>query len=258
MALQHGTDGAYYYSKLSVASECARKYKFQFIDKIAVPGAKSADIEFGQAMHLGLDAYLNGENGSLTFKVYWDSMRDSPMQYTRFKWHELYSIGMKLLSRFEARHLPHLKVAHNEQRLHGKIGQYAFEGTPDFIGTYKGVPTILDFKTSKDAYPVDKILVEEQLYGYAHLAKQILGFDATQIGYMVFCKTEARIQTSSKIDLTQHKLDDMISNIEIQIKELEARKEYPANRKSCLKGAFKCAYWNHCYGGESGTGSNQK
>lgn len=239
---------SYWYSKLSVANTCARKYKYQFIDGIHPSGEHSADIEFGSAFHLGLEGYLDGDDGAQIFSIYWDSVKSNKMAYSRYGWDDLKTIGLRLLSNFESRHLKHLELQHGEQRLIGKIGPYSFEGTPDFIGLYKGVPTVLDFKTSARPYQPEKILYDDQLYGYAHLAQQCLGFEAAQIAYMVFCKQDNRIQTNCKLDLTKEKLSAMITNIEMQIKSIEERTVFPANGKSCMMGSYKCAYFDMCYG----------
>lgn len=249
-------NNSYWYSKLSVAQTCARKYKYQFLDKIPQPGVASGDIEFGQAIHLAIEAYFEGEDGILQFNAYWESVKAKEMVYTRFKWADLKALGMGLLRRFERLHLPHLKPQHNEQRLIGKIGDYQFEGTPDFVGLYKGIPTVLDFKTSGKAYLKERILVDEQLYIYAHLAKQVLGFDSKEIGYMVFCKQDNRIQTSVSLELTPEKMSAMIGNVELQIKDLEIKQFYPANGKSCAPGGYKCAYWDLCYGGKDGSSTS--
>ncbi len=120
-------------------------------------------------------------------------------------------------------------------------------GTPDFIGEYRGVPVVLDFKTSRLPYDKNLIKRDEQLYIYAWLAQKCLGFTAKELQYVVLCKKDLRIQTSVNLVLTDDKLKSMLDNIVIMVKDLKTRSEFPKNRKNCLY----CPYPDLCYPGEA-------
>lgn len=238
----------FYYSKIDVAYNCYRKYYLQFIEKVPIDFPGSADLEFGTAMHAALQGYLEGNDGLKIFKLYWDSIGEQKLMYGRFNWQQLKDTGEKQLERFVRLHMKHFEPYKLEERLYGTIGGEHFEGTADFIGNYKGVPSIVDWKTSRDKYPASKLQVSEQMYGYAHLAKQCLDYDVKQLVYMVFVKWDGSIQKPMVLELTKEKLESMIANIEIMINDLKTRTEWPANRNSCLKGQYKCDMFRICYG----------
>lgn len=236
------------YSAIDTAHKCLTKYKLQYLDGVQSGGAPSIDLEFGTALHASLNACLEGDDGVAIFNMYWDTLKDKQMVQSRFDWASLASLGEVFVGRFKKLHAPHFKPTLMEQKLVGDIGGYAIEGTPDFVGEYKGVMSVVDFKTSNQAYHREKAIVNEQMPIYAHLAKQVLGVEAKQLVYIVFIKPERRIQVIVQ-ELHKNLFDAAIRNAILMCADLKQRKEFPKNPNSCMMGAYKCGFFAKCHGG---------
>lgn len=248
--MSHRSKDGYYYSKLSIANTCLRKYKYQFIDELPIHQEPSPDLEFGTAMHMALYSALNGRDAQVVFKLCWDAQKGKHLKYGRFNHEQLEDIGRTLLDKFVRFQLKHFEPSVMEQRMfYTTPDGIKIEGTADVIGQYKGIPSIVDFKTSAYRYLPSQLTVSDQLYLYAWLADKCLGYKAQQIVYMVFQKSTLQIQTIIK-PLTRDKLADMVDNILVQCRRLSQETEFPANRLGCLKGQYRCPFWNTCYGKE--------
>ena len=128
------------------------------------------------------------------------------------------------------------------------MGDFKIEGTPDYVGNYRGVPAIIDFKTSSQIYSKDKLIVNEQLHLYAHLARQTYGFEAEKMVYLILCKNPVRIQVIER-SLCKQEHEKVLDNIRQHIVELESRTTWPQNKQSCLQsGKYRCNMWEQCYG----------
>lgn len=239
------------FSAVDTAHKCQTKYKLQYLDKVSIPGLPSIDLEFGTALHAGLNSLLEGEDGAEVFKVYWETLKGKDFVKARKGWEELKETGEVFLSRFSRLHAKHFKPFKMEERISGRIGGHNFEGTPDFVGDYKGIPSIVDFKTSGYAYPKEKIIVNEQMPLYAELVKQAYKYDVKQLVYFVFIKAEMRIQVVT-VDLTKELLDGALKNVVLLCDELVGKKVFTKNPHSCMMGSFKCPYFDTCHGGKDG------
>lgn len=237
---------SYFYSKLYTANDCQRKYKLQYIDGIDPGPNKSGDMEYGTAIHAALAAALANDDPHTVFNCYWDSIKDSKLEYSRYNWDALKTLANTHINKFLSMHLKHIKPQITEERMYARIGDVAFEGTADVIGLYKGVPTIIDFKTS--AYPYDnhKIRINEQMHIYARLAKEVHGFEATKLVYMVFVKSDGRIQIKER-GLTKVENDAIMVDVIAQCKQLEQQLVFPKNTNSCIKGKNICPYFKRCH-----------
>lgn len=238
----------YFYSKLSVAYECLQKYKYLYVDKLDTPPPMSADLEFGTAVHAAIRSYLEGEDGQLVFEIMWNSLLGKGYQYSRFNHEELLGIGNELLRKFVKYHQKNFKPLHMEERLFSTTPSgILIEGTPDYIGEYKGELVLVDWKTSKDRYSKLQIECNDQMYLYAWLCFQQYGFLPKKLMYVVLIKNNPSIQTI-ELELTESKLRSMMDNVETWCKRLDAEREFPRNTKSCLKGQYACEMFERCYG----------
>lgn len=241
------------YSIISTAYKCHRMYKLKHIDGLKPDEKPSAALYFGTAMHAGLHAILEGDgNGAEEFSMAWNAIQaETGVEYYRDSFEYLQKAGETFLEKFRKYYAKDFVPTHPmETRLFGQLGDYKVEGTPDFIGTYKGVPSIVDWKTSKEPYTKDRIVCNEQMHLYAELANQVYGFKPKQIVYVVFCKDKMSIQRPliQPLDKKRHKA--MLDNIQAMCKDLETRTEFPMNRNSCLyNGKYRCGFWKQCYGG---------
>lgn len=240
------------YSAIDTAHRCLYKYKRIYLDAAEIPGTETGDTHFGTGMHAGIESCLSGGVGGDTFKAYWDSIRDTELTYSRFNWEQLGAMGPGLLNRFERLHKKHFIPKALELEMRGSIGPHAFRGTADYIGLYKGVPSIIDFKTSNRTYEKEKIITNEQLPIYAELAKQALGYKVEQIVYYVFVKSENKIQTLC-LPVTEQYLTKRLENVILICNELVGRTVFPKNPNSCMMGSFKCPLFNECHGDSDAT-----
>lgn len=245
----------YRYSAIDTAQTCLQKWKYLYIDKL--PSEESIDMHFGTALHGGLQASLEGDDGELTFEVLMQSALGQEMRQGRRDHAELMELGKVFISRFNRLHKKKFQPKYLEQSLSGKIGPYEFEGTADFIGDFDGVPSILDFKTSNYPYPKEKIQLNEQMPLYSELAKQCLGYEAKQLVYYVFCKADARIQVIST-DTNKNFIDKRLENVVRWVNMLEPYSlntvgpgvEAPKNMRSCIMGKdYKCGFYDKCHEG---------
>lgn len=242
-------NNSFSYSMLSTALRCNRLYQHLFIDKLVSDEPESINLHFGTALHTGLNSLLEGGDSS-SFSLYWDSMRNTSFGTARHGWESLNTMGEVFLERFERLHLKHLKPLQAEQRLYGfSPNGVRLEGTPDFIGSYRGTLTVLDFKTASSRYPDGKIQASDQLLLYTYLAQQCLKIEIQQIGYVVFIKTkEPSIQTQL-MAIDQANLKARIANIELQCKELLGKPAYTQNFNACFDMGKRCGFWKKCHGG---------
>lgn len=235
------------YSGIDTAHRCMYKFKLDYIDKLPQEGGHSIDLAFGTGLHSGLQAIMEGEDPALTFSIYWESVKGA-LQDVRNSYEELGALGQTFLARFLRLHAKKFTPTRIEQRLQGKIGGYDFEGTPDLVGLYEGVPSLIDFKTSAREYPKEKIVVNEQMPIYAELERQQPGgLKVEQLVYYVFIKGEGRIQTIKR-PLTDALLTGALQNVILMCRELQGRTEYPKNPGSCVMGSWKCPRYQFCHG----------
>lgn len=241
------------YSQLSTAYRCGQLYKYLYVDGIKSTQPDSGDMKFGTAIHLAIECMLTNPEGDYMglFELFWGLEREHNNKYGRYGWQELRLMGHKLLQRFERLHAKKFVPTVMEERLYGSVGDIKVEGTPDFVGMYKGKKAIVDFKTSGSVYSKDKIKVSEQLYLYAHLASKALKFNAEQIVYVVFVKgPNPSIQCISE-NIRESKLATIIKNVRAQGEELNLKiKEDKLTRNygNCIIGANKCSFFENCHG----------
>lgn len=182
---------------------------------------RSSALEYGTALHLGIRTILDGEDGVEPFIMYWDSLKDTHMQYYEHSWKNLRELAVdNFLPNFKSRHSK--KFSNYSQELQmstGFLDKHSIKGTADFFGSYEGIPTVVDWKTSSRAYRKNKIEVNLQLYVYAKLIKETQGITPKQIMYKVFNKKDGSINTLKK-ELTESEIDDSFKLIENAAKNM--------------------------------------
>lgn len=236
----------FWYSKLKDFDKCPRYYKLKHIDDVKVPEEKSADLAFGTAMHAALNHHLeSGETGMTVFRRLWYMASTEGLEYGRYKHPELYAIADILLQRFERLHSKHFKPKLMEERIYHP--DLLFEGTPDFLGEYKGVPSVVDFKTSAYRYHNLRVISDDQLNAYGVLGHTI-GYTPKQKVYVVFVKD---LKNPSIQVLTAPLLDaDLVTTANETVDKIRNIKEsrFTPNTSSCIVGTRVCPYWEHCHG----------
>lgn len=238
------------YSALDTAQRCLHKYNMLYLQGYK-HATESGDMHFGTAMHLGIQSHFEGEDAITQFRVYWESIKGHPLiTYARYQWKDYANLGEVFLARWVRLHSKKYKLFKSEERIHMKIGEFKYAGTPDFIGYYEDEPAIVDFKTSASEYSVDKLLSNEQLWSYVPLARS-LGFDPKVLRYVVFVKGAERIQTNVKIVLTEEMLSSKLENMKMQMRDLSTRSEFPKNPSGCFMGTHRCELFSNCFQGEN-------
>lgn len=233
------------YSGLSAYYQCPKLYEYQCV--LGLRSDPTIDMEFGTAIHLIPEACFAGESPTATFLMKWEQAKE--LTERRHSWEELRSQGEVFASRFERLHAKHYEPLFVEKKISTQIGEFEITGTPDFIGKYKGELCVVDFKTSAYEYPKAKLDLNEQMYIYAYMAKKVYNLDIKALYYVVFIKNpEPRIQVI-RTELTQDKLNDMMLNTVMVMRDIAAKKEFYKNRNSCILGKdYKCSFYNKCYG----------
>lgn len=237
------------HSVMNDARKCLRLYQLKHVERVSVPQSLSGDMEFGTAIHLGLNDLLSGGDGVTIFNSYWDTLKDkTDVQYTRYRWDSLKTQGETLLNKFERLHRKHFVPTRMDERLGVDVQGVRIEGTPDFVGIYKGDPVILDFKTSGSNYAKEKIDCEEQLSLYAELEHRTNGTKLTRKVYYVFKKDYAdpSIQVLSA-ELKPSNRTAVWDSAVSFCKDLSTRTEFHKNPSSCVMGTFKCPYFEKCW-----------
>jgi hypothetical protein len=241
------TQRSYSYSQIQAAYKCLRYFKLLYVDRLKAPVAHKADLSFGTAIHAGVQAYLEGENGVDVFTAYWDSEKDKGLAYGRQDHASLRENGIVLLSRFERLHLKHFKPYKLEERIYVTEAGVALEGTPDFIGWYKDVPVIVDWKTAGYRYMPEKLTCNEQMPLYDFMAEKAYGWKAEAHLYGVFIKGR-----EPSIQMLQQKSDAAaraatLENVLAVCRELDSRSHWHQNRGGCLMGQYKCDMFGVCF-----------
>lgn len=241
-------DGSFWFSKISDSQTCLRLYRYKHIDKVKLEEELSADLEFGTAMHAALHQILKGGDGEAAFTSHWEFARDLGLDYGRLQHDQLREIGLRLLTRFKRLHAKKFKPFKMEERAFATIEGLSLEGTPDFVGEFEGVPSIVDYKTSAYRYDKQKIVCDAQMPLYARLAELAWGYAVQQRVYVVFVKDakDPSIQII-KSPLTPMIVNDSIVNVIETCQDLQNRKSFPMNTKACVVGARVCPFFSTCF-----------
>jgi hypothetical protein len=246
---------AFRYSALSTALRCNRLYQYLYVEKLKADEPESFSLHFGTALHCGINSLIEGENSD-SFRAYWDSVKGLQFEKSRYGWDALGDMGEVFLDRFKRLHLKNFKKHTAEQKLATfSPGGVALEGTPDFIGEYMGVLSVVDFKTASSAYPEGRIQASDQLILYAYMAQKCLGIKPLRIVYIVFIKgKEPRIQTQV-LDITEELIASRMANIEQHCQELAKKTTFPQNFNACFDYNRKCSFFEKCHGPKGQTES---
>jgi hypothetical protein len=234
----------------STALQCLKKYKLIFIDKLNQPGQTSGDMTFGSALHEGINATLTGGDGQQTFDVYWDLYKEKELDYGRYKWKELKTLGEQFLRKFANFHAHKYKLVFAEQRLFGEYKGVKLEGTPDFYGDYNGSTSLRDFKTSGSNYMATKGNTALQLYLYAYLYQANTGRYPGTLGYTVFNKGLGSIQDLTW-DFHERDMYTALDSMVEYTKIVDGQQAFPMNYNACHDYNRVCPYFEVCHGSTS-------
>lgn len=236
------------YSHWSIAVQCLQKYKLCVIDNIVPKGSESADLIFGSALHLAMDALFTGvDDPSAVFESYWNAQLTQDVKYGRYNHSQLLEMGINFISKFNRLQLPKYERIVGEKRYYGTYRDIRLEGTVDWVGRYQGALTLADWKTTGYSYDKDKALIGTQLHLYAYLYTQSTGQRIEQLMYVPFVKYNGAIQTPVIVPYDHKKvlahLDSMVDYILL----IDKQDTWPKNSAACMIGQSKCQYFETCW-----------
>lgn len=241
------------YSTIQDFYKCPAYYKWKHVDGVPDPGMESsADMRFGSAIHLGVQDLFEGGNGLDVFNMWWQLEESNKLDFTRLKHGDLGKIGQELLVIFRDEQMKHFKPLHLEKKLVTKLGDHDYSGTIDFVGDYRGVPSVVDWKTSAMPYTQYKIEVNEQMYGYAALAEKELGFKAEQLVYGVAIKDPKNPRWQMRtLKLVPAVLEEKLDNVTAVCNHIDSTKRFTKNPNQCVTGSYGnvrvCPYYSLCH-----------
>jgi hypothetical protein len=242
------TQRSYSYSQIQASYRCLRYFSLLHVDKLTPQVPHSGDMSFGTAIHSAVQACLEGDDPQDTFRVYWESEREQERRYGRHDWESLKNQGEILLSKFQRFHAKKFKIHKMEERIFTTYEGVRLEGTPDFVGEFDGVPSIVDFKTTGYPYKDDKLICGDQLPLYALMVKQEWNYPVEQLVYFPFVKGDPpKIQNPIKLRLDEIDVKGTVDNVLKVCRELDTRTEFHQNRGSCLIGTNRCDHWSTCF-----------
>lgn len=229
---------------------CPQYYKLKHLDKV-LPHEASLDTECGTALHLGVNDILSGDGDGIEVALmYWDSLKHAELKKFSYDADQLRRCLEVWIAKFKKFYAKDFEPHVMEERMYGQIGGHAYQGTADFIGKYKGVPSIVDFKTSSQRYDKRKVITDDQMPGYDKLARDCVGYNAEQKVYLVFVKdrNEPSIQKPIIELLTEHCRSASIERVKAQIEDVAARTSFFKNTRSCIRGSIVCSAFEKCHG----------
>jgi hypothetical protein len=230
------------YSAINTAYQCYKRYEIEYIEGRRSP--PSSEMEFGTALHLALSSYLESKDAEfalMNFNNYWNTCQG--MQFRRDTWEQLKDKAEVLFTRWVRLHSKKYEPVYIEQQIDFTVGKHKFSGTPDYVGSYDGVPSVVDFKTASTIYDAKKIIINEQMPLYAHAVAQKYDYKAQQLVYVVFVKNpEPRIQVLTR-QITPEQIEKALDNVILMCDDLSTRERFPMNRNSCMY----CSHYKSCY-----------
>jgi hypothetical protein len=243
---------AWWPSKLEAFRKCFYYGKLKHIDQVLSEEA-GLDTEFGQAMHLGINDILLGGNGQDIFDMYFASAKGKPLKRYKYGWEALNEMAPVFFRKFVKLHAKKFRPFLMEDRLFGTLDDELLEGTPDFLGHYEEIPSIVDFKTSAQKYLKEALEAHHQPPFYAYLSQQQYDFTPEQKVLYVFVKdrNDPSIQVL-KDTLTSTKVSSTMVNVKAEIRLYKDRSEYPKNYSACVKGPIVCSAFHLCHGVKNG------
>lgn len=237
------------YSILNDARKCQKYFEYKHLKQVSVQGPLDGDLEFGTGIHLGVQNILeDGGDGISDFEIFWNSLANQKVEWGRFSYENYYDQAKTLFRKFQRGHARKFRVSRMEQRLGITFPQgFRFEGTPDFVGEYEGVPSLIDFKTSAYNYAPEKILSEEQLSLYKELEERVNGFKAKQKIYVVFKKDYADPSIQTPLIAPFKNTGQAWKNMVSECTEITQRQVFHKNPGACMQYNKKCPFFDLCW-----------
>lgn len=231
---------------------CPKYFELKEILKVPTEEVENASLAFGSGMHMALESFFDGEGHDPLemFNMYWDTYKDKDIEYpARTTWETYSSDAEIFIDRFKRFQYKHLVPEIMEERFEIDLPSgNKLAGTPDFIGKYKDVVSVVDYKTSGRPYRDDELYSKEQMLIYAHFAT-LRDITPEQIVYIVFIRTPQGPRIQVKIrPIEQKDIDKTLHNIDTVCKAISETKEFHKNPGGCHMYGKVCPFFETCYG----------
>jgi hypothetical protein len=246
------------YSTISDFHKCQKYYELSHILGLSNGMDKLADLTYGTAIHLAVQDLFEGGNGHDVFEVSWDVAKGQGLEYGRLKHEDLAVLGKVHIEIFAAEHLKKFTALHLEKKLTAALGPHTLSGTVDFVGTYKGRLSIVDWKTAGFPYDAYKIRHNQQMFGYTYLAQQNLRLFPEQMVYGVAVKDMKNPRWQFKTqDIVQSKVDSVLDEIKTVCDDISTRTKFHKNVTQCMGYKKPCVFFEICHGGQNGDSAKE-
>ena len=251
-------------SRMGLYCDCSLAYKFHYVDKLYKPSV-SVHFAYGTAIHKGIEVMnqsLATEKMPLEDMLqafhdcYYEELKKMDLEDNYFKF-QLYEMGINSLEKFYNEFVDY-EVIGTEIPFTVPIDgsdTHSVTGFIDAIIKRKSQLTIVDYKTSKEAFPKFKIDTSLQLAIYAYAFRKLLS-DGTfelrkkqedYIAYYVLVKDYENY--TGQIKMQRKKIGEKEINRVLYVcnKIIEAEKHeiYVPNFNSACK---YCDYKKECLG----------
>ena len=233
---------AYNHSQLTMYRSCQKKWA------LYASGAKaedqSGDLIFGSALHFALAKMLQGETPEdcvALWHMYWDSVKAAEYGWGRFGYEYYKGMGERFLKKFSTSYLNDIEPIWVEKKLQGVINGVEVYGTPDVVCKFRGVESILDFKTSSGNYDVLQATTGTQMAFYHALVKQQEAApEIKQYVYLVFNKSKESLQRPVIATVTEELHKAHMEDIGRTLLEMHA----PMSDGHCVRNPAQCFSYN--------------
>lgn len=231
-------------SQIDLYRACPRKFKRNVIDGVKPIEEPSQALEYGTALHAGLEAIVTGLDGLYVFNSMIKAAKSFVTPRDKAKYLEM---GDAHLRKFKKFHLKDFTDIVSEKRLFTTIDGNELAGTPDLVCKYKGKVSVVDFKTSYAAYKRDVIYTLPQMKMYALMLRQF-GIPVEQLVYLVFVKSgEYSIQTPLVRSISDEEINQFSEDLSNEIRDISNDKTYRKNPQACHTYGRLCPYAQECF-----------
>lgn len=258
-------------SKLEMYSQCAKKYRFQYIDNLK-PDLTPSPLLFGSAIDFSLNYILVSIKDGKEYSIdkakelfleqmnKWDG--SNPLDYFKNElpegidedhpevqelvWDNLCKKGIAMIDTYVKYVLPQFKSIIGVQLEHtvtnDENDQLVF--IVDFIAEMQdGRKVLFDNKTASQPYPKNKVLKSQQLSLYSEY------FEVDYCGYIVLLK-KPHEKHPDKYQILIDKIpeetkQESFDNLEKTLYAIK-NEQFDPNYKSCFAYGKPCGYLNYC------------
>src|SRR2546422_9479394 len=169
----------YSYTQISTYLQCPLKYKYHYLDGWMERGDK-ANLVFGRIFQTAIEAQFQVADSVRFFSEQWGKVKDVPLEYSNGdSWEQMLEQGQRLLARFRQDQRVQIEDGRTDFQVKIRrllpMSERHFLAYIDAIGWVDGIHSLIEWKTSTQAYPESNPRVLEldpQLVCYSWAAQK--------------------------------------------------------------------------------------